>query len=110
MLREYEADHHTGMDIGAVAEEIYAYTSGYPVLVSAVCKCLSEELPREEGQKDAALWSKRSGEQFIVELKLWRGNEYNERGQRQLIDYLEFYDKDKGYMLGFNVDALRLIW
>ncbi len=67
MLREYEVDHHTGMDIGAVAEEIYAYTSGYPVLVSAVCKCISEELPWEEGQKDvAALWSKRSVEQAVV--------------------------------------------
>ncbi|MDE6363170.1 MAG: AAA-like domain-containing protein [Lachnospiraceae bacterium] len=42
------------------------------------------------------------GEQFIVELKIWHGNEYNERGERQLLDYLEFYHKDKGYMLSFN--------
>ncbi len=286
MLGGYEADHHTGMDIGAVAEEIYAYTSGYPVLVSAICKCISEELPREEGHEDsAAPWSKRSveqavaillkenmplfesmakqldlypelrsmiedilyrgkripfspeeksinlgvmfgflkeedghvavanrifemcllnlfmakeaitsdvfsqgetdrigfikngrldmdlvlrkfvdyfhdiygekdmkfveafgrkffllylkpiingtgnyyieaqtrdarrtdvivdyrGEQFIVELKLWRGNEYNERGERQLIDYLEFYHKDKGYMLSFNFNKKKEI-
>ena len=32
MLTEYEADHHTGMNTGLVAEEIYAYTSGYPGL------------------------------------------------------------------------------
>lgn len=44
MLQEYETDHHTGMDVRAVAEEIYAYTSGYPVLVSAICKCLDEDL------------------------------------------------------------------
>jgi len=31
------------------------------------------------------------GEQFIVELKIWRGNEYNERGERQLADYLDYY-------------------
>ena len=286
MLREYEADHHAGMDIGAVAEEIYAYTSGYPVLVSAICKCISEDISQEEAHGDfAALWSKRSveqavaillkenmplfesmakqldyhpelhsmiedilyrgkripfspeeksinlgvmfgflkeedghvavanrifemcllnlfmareavtsevfsqgetdrigfikngrldmdlvlkkfvayfheiygekdmkfvenfgrkffllylkpiingtgnyyieaqtrdarrtdvivgyrGEQFIVELKLWRGNEYNERGERQLIDYLEFYHKDKGYMLSFNFNKKKEI-
>ena len=49
------------------------------------------------------------GEQFIVELKLWRGNEYNERGERQLIDYLEFYHKDKGYMLSFNFNKKKEI-
>ena len=43
-----------------------------------------------------------SGEQFIVELKIWHGTEYNERGERQLADYLEYYHKDKGYMLSFN--------
>lgn len=34
MLGEYENDHHTGMDIDVMAELIYDYTSGYPVLVS----------------------------------------------------------------------------
>ena len=42
------------------------------------------------------------GEQFIVELKIWHGNEYNEWGEEQLVDYLEYYHKDKGYMLSFN--------
>ena len=37
MLTEYEADYHTGMDIRAISEEIYAYTSGYPVLASMIC-------------------------------------------------------------------------
>ena len=51
----------------AVAEEIYAYTSGYPVLVSAICKCISEELPREEGREDlTALWSKTGVEQAVA--------------------------------------------
>lgn len=45
MLEEYEADHHIGMEIRTVAEEIYRYTSGYPYLVSAICKLLDEELP-----------------------------------------------------------------
>ncbi len=42
------------------------------------------------------------GEQFIIELKIWHGNEYNERGEEQLADYLEYYHKDKGYLLSFN--------
>lgn len=42
------------------------------------------------------------GEQFVIELKIWHGAEYNERGEKQLTDYLEYYHKDKGYQLSFN--------
>ncbi|MDO4336848.1 MAG: AAA-like domain-containing protein [Eubacteriales bacterium] len=45
MLREYEQDHRTNMDISLVAEEIYHYTSGYPYLVSLVCLYMDERLP-----------------------------------------------------------------
>jgi len=286
MLTEYEADSHTGMDIPAVAEEIYNYTAGYPYLVSAICKLLDEKLPEMERFSDGKLaWgtegiseavklllkdndnplfdslvkqldtypdlrdmaeriiyqgerepynpdvpyinlgmmfcylkeennqvvianrifemrllnlfiveekgstayragerdhsqfirngrldmdlvlekfvvhytdiygdndekfveefgrkffllylkpiingfgnyyieaqtrdAKRTdvivdylGEQFIVELKIWHGNEYNERGEGQLADYLEYYHKDKGYMLSFNFNKNKKV-
>lgn len=47
------------------------------------------------------------GEQFIVELKIWHGDEYNERGEQQLVDYLDYYHKDKGYMLSFNFNKKK---
>lgn len=47
------------------------------------------------------------GQQFVVELKIWRGNEYNERGERQLSEYLEYYHLDKGYMLSFNFNKKK---
>lgn len=43
MLKEYEADHNTGMDIGRISRELYFYTGGYPFLVSRLCKWLDEE-------------------------------------------------------------------
>ena len=42
------------------------------------------------------------GEQYVCEMKIWRGNEYNSRGERQLIGYLDDYDLTKGYMVSFN--------
>lgn len=47
------------------------------------------------------------GEQFIIELKIWHGNEYNERGERQLAEYLDYYHKDKGYLLSFNFNKKK---
>lgn len=43
MLEAYEEDTHTGMDIQRVSEELYHYTSGYPYLVSWLCKWIEEQ-------------------------------------------------------------------
>ncbi len=47
------------------------------------------------------------GEQFIIELKLWRGNSYHERGEKQLLNYLEHYHLDTGYMLSFDFNQKK---
>ena len=49
------------------------------------------------------------GEQFIVELKIWHGSEYNERGERQLTEYLDYFHTDKGYLLSFNFNQKKEI-
>ena len=41
------------------------------------------------------------GQQYIVELKIWRGQSYNERGEKQLAEYLERYNLQIGYMVSF---------
>lgn len=45
MLKEYEVDHRTGMDVMVAAKEIHQYTLGHPYFVSAICKCLDEDIP-----------------------------------------------------------------
>ena len=47
MLREYEKDHQTGMDIPEIAGEIFDFTNGYPVLVSNICKRIDEMLSKK---------------------------------------------------------------
>ena len=49
------------------------------------------------------------GEQFVIELKIWRGNAYNERGEKQLAEYLDYYHLQKGYMLSFNFNKKKEI-
>lgn len=41
------------------------------------------------------------GQQYVVELKIWRGEAYNERGELQLSEYLDYYHLQTGYMLSF---------
>lgn len=42
------------------------------------------------------------GKQYIIEMKIWHGNEYNTRGEEQLLEYLNDYNLECGYMLSFN--------
>lgn len=59
MLEEYETDNQTGMNVQEMAEEIFQYTSGYPYLVSAICKYLDEEVPdKEDFENSDAVWTK----------------------------------------------------
>ena len=57
MLKEYEADFHTGMKIEEMAEQIYQYTSGYPYLVSWLCKCMDEDIAQNKGDRQRA-WTR----------------------------------------------------
>jgi len=44
MLEDYAAEKNVQMDTQAIAEHLFYYTSGYPFLVSKLCKMLDEEL------------------------------------------------------------------
>ena len=48
-------------------------------------------------------------EQYIIETKIWRGQEYNNRGELQVAGYLEDYHKDTGYMLSFNFNKNKQV-
>lgn len=41
------------------------------------------------------------GQQYVIELKIWRGESYNERGEKQLSEYLDYYRLHTGYMVSF---------
>lgn len=49
------------------------------------------------------------GRQSVVELKIWRGNEYHSRGEEQLSEYLDYYHLKKGYMVSFNFNQKKKI-
>ncbi|MCL1919004.1 MAG: AAA-like domain-containing protein [Peptococcaceae bacterium] len=83
MLLAYESDHHTGMDITTIAQEVYNYTSGYPFLVSRICQCLDEELGKN--------WTL-DGVQEAVKILLDEKNTLFDDVFKNLEAYKELYD------------------
>ncbi|BDU51481.1 AAA-like domain-containing protein [Haliovirga abyssi] len=39
---------------------------------------------------------------YVIELKIWRGGQYEQEGREQLCGYLEAQNLDKGYMVFYN--------
>ncbi len=49
------------------------------------------------------------GKQYVIEMKIWHGEEYNTRGEEQLLGYLKDYKLKKGYLLSFNFNKKKEI-
>ena len=39
---------------------------------------------------------------YIIELKIWHGDNYHQKGLKQLVNYLDINEQNKGYLLVFN--------
>ncbi len=65
-----------------------------------------ESRTRDNGRTDVIVDYR--GVQYIIEIKIWRGNEYNKRGEAQLADYLDAYHVQKGYLLSFNFNKHKI--
>ena len=52
MLEDYAQERGVALDALALAERLYYYTSGYPFLVSALCKIVDEDLLPEKEEKE----------------------------------------------------------
>lgn len=76
-------------------------------IINGAGNCYVEAQTRNQERTDLII--DYLGEQFIVELKIWRGNAYHERGEEQLRDYLNYYHLRKGYMLSFNFNKKKEI-
>ncbi|MCR5728388.1 MAG: 9-O-acetyl-N-acetylneuraminate esterase, partial [Lachnospiraceae bacterium] len=42
------------------------------------------------------------GKRYIIELKIWHGDRYNEKGEEQISEYLNRFGLTTGYLLSFN--------
>lgn len=104
MLEEYENDYHTGMNISVMAEMLYEYTSGYPYLVSWLCKCMDEEIAGSTDFPDRkSAWTK-AGFLEAEKLLLSEKNTLFESLVNKLTDYPEL--KSVLYELLFTGKAI----
>ena len=69
-------------------------------IISGVGFAFKEVQISEEKRLDVVITYNKN--KYIIELKIWRGEEYHEKGLKQLADYLHINNENKGYLLIFN--------
>ncbi|MBR6222606.1 MAG: AAA-like domain-containing protein [Lachnospiraceae bacterium] len=103
MLDEYEADHHTGMDTGAIAKSIREYTNGYPFLVSRICQLIDERICK--GMSPSKAWT-RIGIDEAIKLILAESNTLFQSLTKNLNNYPEL----KRSIRSILMEGTRLTW
>ncbi|MCL2322424.1 MAG: AAA-like domain-containing protein [Oscillospiraceae bacterium] len=83
MLKDYLSENDIPMDTELISQEIYDYTSGYPFLVSNICKIIDEKLNKD--------WSE---ETILEAVKITTTNEYTlfDDLVKNFETYKELYD------------------
>ena len=76
-------------------------------IINGIGNCYVEAQTRNQERMDLVI--DYLGEQSIIEMKIWHGNAYNERGEEQISDYLDYFHLKKGYMLSFNFNKKKKI-
>ncbi|NJL12976.1 MAG: AAA family ATPase [Microscillaceae bacterium] len=66
MLRQYTEETQIQMNIPAIAERIHYYTSGYPYLVSKMCKIVEEIIIQERENKNWTLEDLEESFKYLV--------------------------------------------
>lgn len=74
-------------------------------IINGTGNCYVEARTRNQERMDLVI--DYLGEQSIIEMKVWHGNAYLERGEEQLAAYLDYYHLKKGYLLSFNFNKKK---
>ncbi len=86
MLLSYEEDCQTGMNVSLISRLLYDYTSGYPFLVSRLCKIIDEKLPGTKEYPDHHSAWNQDGFQTALRLLLSESNTLFDDMQKKLYD------------------------
>ena len=64
-----------------------------------------EEQTRDQRRMDVVIHY--LGQRYVVELKIWHGQRYNEDGEKQILGYLDYFGLSTGYMVSFSFNQKK---
>ena len=68
-------------------------------IINGVGHYYVEAETRDESRTDLII--NYNNHEYVIELKIWRGDSYNTKGENQLFEYLELKKQKIGYLVSF---------
>ena len=100
MLEQYENDNQTGMNINAMSQKLFEYTSGYPFLVSKICQIMDERLQEMEQFSDSRERWTSNGMLAAIKILLKEQNTLFDDMTKKLMDYPDLRDLIQSILFG----------
>ena len=100
-FKQYMKENYSSLDINFIEREgRLIFLAFITPIINGVGFALKEVQISEEKRLDLVITYNKF--KYIIEMKIWRGTKYHEEGIKQLCDYLDIHDLNKGYLLIFN--------
>jgi len=105
MLESYARLREVDIDIAGFADRLFYLTSGYPFLVSYLCKIIDEEIAVERENKEWLFSDLMEAVKiaFAEDCTNFQSLTANLENNQQLSDYLERQNLEQGYLLIYDL-------
>ncbi len=101
-FQEFMREHYSDRDTTFLEREgRLVFMSFLKPIINAKGFMWKEPVVGDERRMDVVVTYGESQKE-VIELKIWRGEEYHQRGLQQLSDYLDFQNLETGYLLIFD--------
>lgn len=102
-FQEFMREHYSDRDTSFLEREgRLVFMSFLKPIINGKGFIWKEPVVGDERRMDIVITYDASHQKEVIELKIWRGEEYHQRGLRQLSDYLDFQGIKTGYLLIFD--------
>jgi AAA-like domain len=107
MLDDYAAERGITMDTAQIAERLFYFTSGYPYLVSQLCKIIDEDILPTKTEKEQKEWTIDDVNKSFQLILRERNNANFDTVMKNLEQYPDLYEVVfsiviNGYVMPFN--------
>ena len=101
-FQEFMKEHYSHRDIKFLEREgRLVFMSFLKPIINGKGFMWKEPVVGDEGRMDVVV-TFGSNQKEVIELKIWRGEQYHKKGLQQLCDYLDFQSINRGYLLIFD--------
>lgn len=104
-IKEHNRIHQDNNEKFIEAEGRERFITYVSAIINGTGTYSIEEQTRDQKRMDLVIHY--LGRRYIIEMKIWHGDRYNEKGEKQIVEYLDRWGLNTGFLLSFNFNRKK---